>query len=42
MVDGGILDKNAFLTHRYPLTEITSAFSEIARGDVVKAVVAFS
>lgn len=42
MVDGGVLDKDAFLTHRYPLTDITTAFSDIARGDVVKAVVTFS
>ncbi len=42
MVEGGVLDREAFLTHRYPLAEITTAFADIARGDVVKAVVAFT
>ncbi len=42
MVEGGVLDREAFLSHRYPLKEIATAFSEIARGDVVKAVVTFT
>lgn len=41
MVDGGVIDRDEFLTHRYPFSDITRAFDDIARGDVVKAMIAF-
>lgn len=38
----GVLDKNAFVTHRYPFTEAARAFAEIDRhADVVKALLTF-
>lgn len=41
MVASGALDRDEFLTHRYQFRDIGSAFDEIARGDVVKAMIRF-
>lgn len=41
MVASGALDRDEFLTHRYHFRDILSAFDDIARGDVVKAMITF-
>lgn len=42
MIEGGVIDRDLLLTHRYAFSEIEEAFAEIARGDVVKALVTFN
>jgi 2-desacetyl-2-hydroxyethyl bacteriochlorophyllide A dehydrogenase len=42
MVETGAIDRDEFLTHRYPFADITRAFDDIAKGDVVKAMITFA
>jgi 2-desacetyl-2-hydroxyethyl bacteriochlorophyllide A dehydrogenase len=42
MVETGAIDRDEFLTHRYPFADITRAFDDIAKGEVVKAMITFA
>ncbi|GAA4981524.1 zinc-binding dehydrogenase [Actinopolymorpha pittospori] len=42
MLDGGVINPDELVTHRYPFSEIAAAFEAIERGEVVKAVITFS
>jgi threonine dehydrogenase-like Zn-dependent dehydrogenase len=42
MVERGVIDRDTFLTHRFDFADIEAGFAEIARGDVVKALVTFN
>jgi L-iditol 2-dehydrogenase len=41
MLEGRVLDRDTFISHRFALDDIDDGFAEIARGDVVKALVTF-
>ncbi|HEX4213899.1 MAG TPA: zinc-binding dehydrogenase [Candidatus Dormibacteraeota bacterium] len=42
MVEGGVIDRDLLLTHRYAFAEIKKAFDEVAQGGVVKGLVTFT
>jgi threonine dehydrogenase-like Zn-dependent dehydrogenase len=41
MLEGGVLDRDTFISHQFAFRDIEEGFAEIARGDVIKALVTF-